>query len=190
VNDDIAPTITLTKTVTNDDGGGAAIVDFQAYLDGQPVPWGVQQPTIAGEHVVSETQLLGYGAGSWGGDCGSNGTLTVGLNEQANCSITNDDIAATLTLTKTVVNDDGGAAIITDFQAYIDGQPVPWGVPQSVISGTHVVSETQVLGYGPGSWGGDCDQDGNVTVSIGYHLCTITNDDRPRYYVALVLKNY
>jgi hypothetical protein len=63
-------------------------------------------------------------------------------------------------------------------------------VPQPVISGEHIVSETQLLGYGSSSWGGDCDADGNVTASIGPSLCTITNDDQLRYNFCLTLKNY
>ncbi|HJX38325.1 MAG TPA: choice-of-anchor Q domain-containing protein, partial [Anaerolineae bacterium] len=190
VNDDIAPTLTLAKTVVNDDGGAATITDFQAYIDGQPVAWGVPQPIISGTHTLSEKVMAGYEASPWSSDCAPDGTITLGIDENATCSVVNDDIAPTLTLTKTVVNDDGGGATVTDFQAYLDGQPVPWGVPQPVNSGTHIVSETQRLGYGSSSWGGDCNAGGNVTVFLGHSVCTITNDDQVRYNFCFMLKNY
>ncbi|NIN94221.1 MAG: hypothetical protein GTO49_04360 [Anaerolineae bacterium] len=183
--------LTLTKTVTIDHGGTATILDFQGYLDDTPVPWGVPQPVVSGTHTVSETALAGYEAFPWGDGCSPDGTITVAIDEDAACSVVNDDIAPTVTLTKTVVNDDGGTATVLDFQAYLDGQPVPWGVPQPVVSGTHTVSETLLFAYSSGSWGGDCDQQGNVTLSTGQSaLCSITNDDWPRWSFPLMLKDY
>jgi hypothetical protein len=183
--------LTLTKTVTIDHGGTATILDFQGYLDGTQVPWGVPQPVVSGTHTVSETALAGYEAFPWGDGCSADGTITVAIDEDATCSVVNDDIAPTVTLTKTVVNDDDGTATVLDFQAYLDGQPVPWGVPQPVVSGTHTVSEALLFAYSSGSWGGDCDQQGNVTLSTGQSaLCSITNDDWFRKYYPLMLKDY
>ena len=183
--------LTLTKTVLNDDGGTAVAGDFQAYIDGTPVPWGIAQPVISGTHTVSETVLPGYSASAWSGDCATDGTITLTLDDRATCSITNDDVAPTVTLTKTVINDDDGAATVSDFQAYLDGAPVPWGVPQSVAPGAYTVSESELLGYEATAWGGDCNKDGTITLSFGEDaVCSITNDDTLHSYVPLVLKRY
>jgi hypothetical protein len=190
-NDDIAATVTLTKTVINDDGRAATIVDFQAYLGGVPVPWGVAQSVISGTYKVSETVEAGYSASAWSGDCAPDGTITLAVGEDRTCSIINDDMAPTVTLVKTVINDDEGAAKVADFQAYLDGEPVPWGVPQPVMPGTHAASESVLPGYFPTMWGGDCSEDGTITIELGEDaVCSITNDDTLHTYVPLVLKSY
>jgi hypothetical protein len=176
--ENLSPSITLTKTVINDDGGTLEKSDFETYLDGEPVPWDISQPTISGTHTVAEATYAGYLASGWSGDCASDGTITLSLGEHATCSITNDDIAPTLTLTKTVINDNGGDAALGDFQAYLQGVPVPWGVPQPVVSGTYTVSETSPPGYSASPWSTDCAPDGIVTLAIGQNkTCSITNDD-------------
>ncbi|NIN70158.1 MAG: hypothetical protein GTO63_36875, partial [Anaerolineae bacterium] len=119
--------LTLVKTVVNDDGGTAVAADFQAYIDGSPVDWNVAyevEPNV--QHTASEDVVLGYSASVWGTDCAADGTVTLLPGDNKTCTITNDDIAPTLTLVKTVVNDDGGTAVAADFQAYIDGSPVDW----------------------------------------------------------------
>ena len=183
--------LTVSKTVINDDGGGATAADFQAYIQGTPVPWGTAQAVISGTYTVSETVQAGYSASAWSGDCASDGTITLTIGDDKTCSISNDDIAPTVTLTKTVINDDGGGATAADFQAYLDGEPVSWGVPQPVIPGTHAASESVLLGYEATTWGGDCNEDGTITIEFGeIAVCSITNDDTLRTYVPLVLKRY
>lgn len=87
----------------------------------------------------------------------------------------------TLTLVKVVINDNGGHATTTDFQAMIDDANVSWGVPQTLSVGAHMASEsTSMLGYTPSEWGGDCSADGTITLAAGESkTCTITNDDNP-----------
>jgi hypothetical protein len=183
-NDDQPATLTLEKTVINDDGGTATADDFQAYIDGSPVPWGVAQSVGAGSFTASEDVVTGYTAGSWGGDCAADGSVSLANGEHKTCTITNDDDPAYLILEKTVINDDGGTATADDFQAYIDGSPVPWGVPQSVGAGSFTASEDVVAGYDAGPWGGDCAADGSVSLANGEtKTCTITNDDQPAYLI-------
>ena len=50
--------------------------------------------------------------------------LTLAGGETASCEITNNDQAATLTLAKTVTNDNGGTAVETDFTLTATG-PTP-----------------------------------------------------------------
>jgi invasion protein IalB len=179
-NDDIAPTLTLEKTVVNNDGGMADEDDFQAYIDGSTVDWDAPQTLDAGPYTVSEAGEFGYAAGDWGGDCDANGNVTLEPGDNKTCTITNDDIAPTLTLEKTVVNDDGGTADEDDFQAYIDGNAVDWDAPQTLDAGPYTVSEDVVPGYVADDWGGDCDPRGNVTLGPGESkTCTITNRDLP-----------
>jgi hypothetical protein len=67
--------------------------DFQAKIDGTDANWGQAYVLDAGAHTASETWLAGYSAGSWGGDCNSNGSITLALDEDAVCTITNSQNA-------------------------------------------------------------------------------------------------
>jgi len=269
----IAPTLTLQKTVINDNGGTATTTDFQARIDGGNVSWGVAQTVSVGSHTASEMTLPNYTAGAWGGDCAADGTITLAAGENKTCMITNDDVAQepttghlivdkvtqpsgntrvfditatgtgaitgggagtttdavnkqyevmpgtysveetvpsgwmqvtntctdvvvaagetetcvitnaklpTLTLMKTVVNDNGGTAVAADFQAKVDGGDVAWNSAQMLTVGTHTASETVLAGYSAGAWSGDCAADGTITLAAGDDkVCTITNDDIP-----------
>jgi hypothetical protein len=177
-NDDIAPTLTLVKTVINDNGGTAVTTDFQGKIDGGNVPWTVAQTTSAGAHTATETNLPGYTAGNWGGDCAANGTITLALAQNATCTITNDDQQAYIIVNKTVINDNGGTAIANDFLLTVDTNAVSDEVAYAVNPGTHTAGETLLPGYSAGAWGGDCNVSASVTVALGQtKTCTITNDD-------------
>ncbi len=52
-------------------------------------------------------------------------TVSVALGDHLTCTITNNDQAAQLTLLKTVVNDNGGTAVDTDWTLSADG-PTDW----------------------------------------------------------------
>src|SRR3989338_6889844 len=92
--------LTLVKTVVNDNGGTATTTDFQAKIDGINVAWGVTQTVAAGAHAASETSMAGYGASGWGGDCAADGTITLAAGENKTCTITNDDQAGRLIVDK------------------------------------------------------------------------------------------
>jgi hypothetical protein len=275
-NDDVSPTLKIVKTIVNDNGGG--VTDENAFglrIDGAPVLHSIVNPISAGNHTVSEDGLPGYTAGSWGGDCNPDGsitlvpgqnatctitnndaapsltllkavtndnggtaipgdwtltatgptsfsgsgagvssgagfdagiynlseigpagyapsawvctgvtqddadTITLGLGQSATCTITNDDISPTLKIVKTIVNDNGGS--VTDENAFglrIDGAPVLHNAVTAVSAGSHTVSEDGLPGYMAGSWGGDCNPDGTITLALGQNaVCTVTNDD-------------
>ena len=79
----------------------------------------------------------------------------------------------TLTLVKIVV---GGDLKATDFPVFIDGEKKVWGVTYTLESDSYVASETQQADYTTVGWGGDCDENGNVTLGEGEDFtCTITN---------------
>lgn len=90
-------TLTVIKTVINDNGGTAHADDFNLTVANtkgsiiEEVESGVGIGLPVGEYVVSETNLPGYVAGLWGGDCDGNGNVTIGGNENKTCTITNDD---------------------------------------------------------------------------------------------------
>jgi hypothetical protein len=103
------------------------------------------------------------------GPSGSGTTIDVpvGKNDAVVCTYTNTRQQATLTLQKTVINDNGGTATVDDFQAYIGTTEVPWDVPQTLDAGPYTVSEDVVTGYSAGFWGGDCASDGTITLTPG-----------------------
>ena len=177
-NNDKQAYITVTKVVHNDHGGTALPGDFNLTLNGQPVTSGVKIPVDPGTYVAAETLLPGYTFNGFTGDCDTEGTLTVALGQSKTCTLANTDIAPTLTLVKTVVNDDGGTLGVGDFALYIDGQEVTSGVPVTLMAGTHTASELSRFGYEAGTWGTDCSSDGSITLLPGMNkTCTITNDD-------------
>jgi hypothetical protein len=162
-----------------------AVEDFLLFIDGQSVTSGIATTTLApGSYAVTETADAGYAASVWGGDCAADGTITLADGDVATCTITNDDIAvvlpsASLTVTKTVVNDDDGTLTVADFPLFIGGQRVTSGVASTTLApGAHVVTETEDARYVASDWGGDCAADGTITLADGdVATCTITNDD-------------
>lgn len=187
-NDDIQPLLTVTKTVVNDNGGTLTVGDFPLFVDATGVTSGVQNGFDAGSYTVSETPQSGYAPSDWGGDCAADGSITLEVGGVYECTITNDDVAPTLTLVKTVENNDDGVLGVGDFPLFVDGFSVTSSVATTTSAGNHTASETNQPGYTAGSWGGDCDETGNITLSPGQNAtCTITNDDDPSTTATLTL---
>ena len=186
-NDDIQPKLTLTKTVVNDDGGNASVSNFPLFVNATGVVSGIQNGFNAGSYTASETNLAGYAPGSWGGDCATNGTVTLNVGDVKACTITNDDIAPKLTLIKTVVNDNGGSALPDNFLLTIGGNPATSGTEYTLDANTpYALNETQLSGYTFTSIAGDTKcpvvLGGTVTLDEGDDItCTITNDDQQAY---------
>jgi hypothetical protein len=180
VNDDIAPTLTLVKNVVNDNNGSATIANFQAKIDGNNVSWSQAVTLNTGSYTASEAVLAGgegYTASSWTGDCAADGSITLTEGQNKTCTITNDDQQAKIVLVKNLPNDDGGTAVQSDFTVTLSGNAAAWG-DNTVNAGSYTASETTLPGYAPSVWGGDCDANGNVTVTPGQtKTCSITNDD-------------
>ncbi|HUR24688.1 MAG TPA: hypothetical protein VM327_01570 [Candidatus Thermoplasmatota archaeon] len=176
-NDDVAPLLTVVKVVINDDGGDATVNAWDLFVGATQVANGTTNSFLAGTHAVSETGLGGY-AGSFGGDCDADGNVTLAVGDDKTCTLTNDDIGPLLTVTKVVVNDDGGTAVVADVPLFVDATSVTSGAQNGFDAGPHLVSETGMTGY-TASFGGDCDSNGAVSLSPGdVKACTITNDDR------------
>ena len=210
VNNDIAPTVTLTKTVTNDDGGLLTDADFSLTVGGVVVSSGVPTPVVANTQIIiAEADVDGYAEGTWA--CIDANGLTTSLpatgtatgttielesGSDVNCSITNNDIAPTIALTKTLVNDNGGLKTIEDFDLTITqssvAKIVDSGTPNTVLANTALtISELDFPGYTEGTW--SCVDSTSLTttlpslgVATGESLtlspgsvvnCSISNDD-------------
>jgi|GEM_PF-3077858 len=200
-NDDIAPVLHLRKVVTNDNGGTALDTDWTLTANGDgandfsgstPVDSGAG--LLADTFALSESGPTGYSASSWvctGDGDQDDSNITLGLGEEATCTITNDDIAPILHLRKVVTNNSGGSATVADFPLSADGtgsndlsgtSPVDSG--PTLQADTWALSETTLAGYTPSAWvcdGGDQNVS-SITLDIGEEAtCTITNDDQQAY---------
>lgn len=179
-NNDISPTIKVVKTVINNNGGTVTDPDaFGLKVNGGGVLNNATNAFDAGNYIVSEDGLTGYQPSTWGGDCNSNGSITLTVGQNATCTITNDDISPTITVFKNITNDHGGT--VNDPNAFglrVNGASVLHNVSNAVDVGNHTVSEDGLPDYKPGSWGGDCAPDGSIILALGDNaVCTITNDD-------------
>lgn len=200
-NDDIAPTLKLIKVVS----GGVAVPgdftlsasattspasDFNFSDNGDPEVATTTHTIRANTfYIISESGPSDYRQTGLACDVGNVvGSSTVNLDAgiNATCTVTNTytpgggPTTGTLTLQKTVVNDEGGTASADEFQAMIDGSAVAWDTPATLSPGSYTASETTLAGYIAGSWGGDCAADGTVVLAAGENkTCTILNDDEP-----------
>ena len=184
------PLLTLTKTVINDNGGTATEANFQAKIDDVDVAWDVATSVTADiQHTASEiADVSGYEASTWGEPCETDGTITLTADTSGTCSITNDDIPPSLTLTKVVNNNYGGTAVATDWTLTASGTITPItgaggaSSDSTFYAGTYTLTEsTGPAGYTSGSWvcTGDGVQVGNqITLALGETAsCTITSND-------------
>ena len=159
VNDEVPPSITLTKELILDNGGAAQESDFTLTVNGDPAAHGTPYSDILANQVavVSEEPTVGYTVVSI--DCTSdlaqslNTTsvasdsleLTPVLGENISCVITNDDIAPTVTIEKVVV---GSNELPSAFQMLLGGDPVDQGEPISIMANTPIeVSEVEDPDY-------------------------------------------
>ena len=185
-NDDIAPKLIVIKNVVNNNGGTKTAADFTLTVDdpgtnppsfpGAGAP-GTQVTVDPGDYVVTEGAHDGY-AVTYSSECDD----TLAIGETKTCTVTNDDIAATLTVIKHVINDDGGTKSADDFQITVDdpgtnpasfpGEESP-GTLVAVDPGAYSVSEGDHAGYAV-SYSAGC----TGTAAIGAtSTCTVTNDD-------------
>lgn len=136
--------------------------------------------TFVGNNIDAAGITLGNNVNWAGRALAFGGTVTTILNDTITVPVCIDP-GATLTVVKTVINDDGGAKLVSDFPLFIGTTSITSGSAVSLLTGTYKVSETNLPGYTAGVWGGDCDASGNITLVNGdIKFCTITNDDNAR----------
>ena len=130
------------KTVTNDNGGTAAVGAWTLTATGPTTITGItgapavtNAPVNTGTYTLSETGPAGYAAGNWSCTAGTltGSSLVLPLNSvSATCTINNDDQPATLTLVK-VVNNGTTGATATPAAVDVDRRP---DRPRSVVRAT------------------------------------------------------
>ena len=202
--DDVAPTLRVITTVVNNNGGTAAAANFSAHVrqngaevGGSPQA-GVGAPgtlytLTAGTYAVTADGVSGYApAGS--GACNAAGSVTLTVGQNLTCTITVDDIAPTLRVITTVINNSGGTAVASSFSAHVrqngteaDGSPQAGvaapGTLYTLTPGTYAVTADGVAGYAPAG-SGACNATGSVTLALGQNLDLHDHGRRHRADVA------
>ena len=175
-------TLTVTKMVVNDDGGTRVASNFSFSVNGAaPVAFEADGSNTlnvpAGTYSITEPAVVDYAASL--SNCSG---LVLAAGGSATCTITNNDQApsppATLTVTKVVVNDDGGNRVASDFSFSVNGgAPVAFegdgSNTLSVPAGSYTITEPAVSGYASSLSG--CS--GIVLAADESATCTITNND-------------
>jgi len=186
------------KVVTNNNGGTLVASDFTIDLN-----FGGTTSTAAGNaagaeynlndgvtYSVDETTVpTGYQKTGLSTDC----TGTIVANTTKECTVTNNDVPPSLTLTKVVHNNAGGTAQASAFTLYAKqgGVTILSGTGGATSgatfqAGTYDLSEDPVTGYsieqvGGQDWvctGGGTKVGNTITLGIGQSAsCTITNQD-------------
>jgi uncharacterized repeat protein (TIGR01451 family) len=182
-----APVLRVVKQVVNNNGGTAVTSGFTMHVKlagvdvaGSPAA-GAGSPGTAyslapGTYNVSEDINAQYGT-SFSGDCDAGGNVTLALGEDKTCTITNDDLAASINVVKTVVNDNGRTNVVGDFPLFVSGTPVTSGATNTFAPGVYAITETINPDYTP-TFSGDCDAGGSLNLAPGDNkFCIITNDD-------------
>lgn len=187
INDDQAPTITVTKNVVNPYGNPLAVAAFPLFVDGTGVTSGVTYNTFnAGFFTITETQQAGYELTDASGDCtllkgiDSAASITLTNGVHSTCVLTNTAIQPRLNVVKKVINDNSGTASPSDFTMVVTGTSGtnqfpgnPLGTGLLLNEGTFNVSEESFEGYTQ-SLEGDC----SGTIAIGeVKTCVVINDD-------------
>jgi len=130
-------------------------------------------------NILSLTSITDNGGSTINGRLlARNGAVTLNNSTvtKQNCAVVP---SANITLIKTVINDNGGSKIISDFPLFIGLLSATSSIMATVTPAIYTMSETNV-GYTPSVWGGDCNAAGVVTLANGdVKTCTITNDDTP-----------
>ena len=105
-------------------------------------------------------------------------TCTVGIDTAPRASGSGFSLDATLSVVKTVINDNGGIKTVANFPLFVSGTPVVSGAVNSFPAPiSYVVTETSDSNYTQ-SFSGDCDANGRVTLNFSDHkVCVITNND-------------
>ena len=200
-NDDQPATLTLVKSLVQNNGGDEVADDWTLTASGTLVyqgnttTWTGGLPVDADTYTLSEDGPDGYTAGAWQctGVAAQGDQLTLGLGQSAVCTIINDDIAPSLTLVKDVTNDDGGQAIPDSFTLTLfgdDGTHNPaleyntGSMPAVQANVLYTVDELPLDGYTLDSIvctdaaGGVVGADGSLTLSLDQEVtCTVFNDD-------------
>ncbi len=198
-------TLTVIKNVTNHEIGTSDANDFSFSLNGGgAISFIAEEGAMTGQNVlfvnpgaftVTEPVVSGYAESL----VGCSGTLT--SSSTATCTITNSDIPTgqgAITVVKSIINDNGGDAVVGDFDLFVGATSTVNGAAQFLNPGSYVVNEGSLpSGYSQTSIsctnGVTTTTDGSVTLGEqDAWVCTITNDDQPGtlHVVKTIVNNY
>ncbi len=186
-------TLTLVKTITNNNGGARPLADFPLTATGTTTITGISgagsitsATVTAGTYTLSETNHSDYTQGTWsctnGITVNGSNQITLASSDTTTCTINNNDIAPTLHLLKIIV---GGTAVVANFTLTANGagandisgtSPVNSG--SGLLADTFALSETSFANYTSSAWGcvGGTQVGSNITIGINEEAtCTITN---------------
>jgi hypothetical protein len=218
-------TLTLVKDVINDNGGTAVATDWKLSAAGaggftdksltsqNPTAPATSSATTGPQSVTANVALTlsessatvtsGYAASDWSCSGGTynktNGveTIKVAPGASATCTIINDDKAPSLTLDKTITNNNGGLRTESEWTLTADGGTAgtlsgPGASGHTDVAsgtgfkaGTYSLSESGPTDYTAGSWscvknGGSAVTGSSITLANGDSaVCSINNDDKP-----------
>ena len=140
--------------------------------------------TFAGT-VIDDADITVGGTTTWSGRAlAFGGDVTTGtavnITVPATCSAGATPLSGsnlgTVTVVKTVINDNGGTKVVADFPLFVNGTLVGSGVTNNFPgAGLNVVTETTDPNY-TRTFSGDCDLNGLVS-SGGTKVCIVTNND-------------
>jgi uncharacterized repeat protein (TIGR01451 family) len=183
---------TLNATLKAGSAGSCTATGFAGPDSGSGASGSLSVSDNAGQCVYELSETAGPASGYIGSDWACTGDVSLSGSEitmgsgGGSCSVTNDDVAPSLTLVKQVVNDNGGTLLPTDWTLTAAG-PTPIAGDGSASSGaafsagTYILSEFGPADYTASGWGcvGSGVQNGNsITLNLGESAaCTIINDD-------------
>ena len=163
--DDVAPTLTLVKILTTDDGGDAGASEWTLTASGEGGFGGSSTPNnddseatngpnsvLANtDYILSESGPDGFAAGAWSCDgevqVGQGNVISLDEGADVTCTIANDDISPGLTLNITILNGVDGTAQPGDFFLSADGPTgfEGFGTEDGLESGPGIDAGTYVL---------------------------------------------
>lgn len=176
-HNDIQPQFTLTKVVTNDNGGTKVVSDFPLSVGSTSVTSGVSHGFNAGTYAVSESGAAGYSVTITGSDCNIFGQVSLSVGDVKSCTITNNDIPGTLVVRKVIV---GGTKTANQFTFSVNGaSTIPFESDGqndvSVNAGSYYVTEPTDSLYTT-TYSGCGTSNNRISIGLGEtKTCTITN---------------
>ncbi len=189
VNNDVAPKLTLLKSLTDNYDSGYSVTSWTLSAIGTGSSLvgtnSVSGNLLTGEYTLSETGPSSDSYTTSGWTCTGTGFIlngdkvTLSLGADVTCTVSNTTKPATLIVKKTVINDDGGTLKAEDFSFTVDGVTAPFNSSGqnslSLNNGTYTVTEISTPGYK--TTYKNCS---NLIISNGQTAtCEITNDDVP-----------
>jgi hypothetical protein len=197
-NDDQEASLTVIKHVVNDNGGARQASEWTMMVNATDASddsfdgdeQGVTISLDAGSYSVSESGPAGYANST----VGCSGLLGPGQN--ATCTFTNDDVKPRLKVIKSVINDNGGSNVSSDWTMLVDGPNASQSSFAGSASGVDITLDAGGMywinesllpaGYSASS-SSDCS---GILAPGDNKTCTITNDDiKPRLTVIKLVVN-